>query len=73
MGLRPGETVKFTMNSKGKVTLEKNNWKSGLASLGREVSAHLKSENVKPLSDEKLDELIDLSASRAIRQKYDKR
>lgn len=70
MGLKTGETVKFSINNMGKVVIEKNDWKAGISGLGKEVSAHLKKQNIKPLTDEQLDELINSSASRAISQKY---
>jgi AbrB family looped-hinge helix DNA binding protein len=70
LGLKPGESVHFKLESNNRVTLEKNDWQRGLNELHREVAAHLKKHHIKPLSDEELDEAINKAAEEGATEDY---
>lgn len=65
LGLRTGETVRFALTKNNQVIIEKDDWKHGLSQLHKEVAAHLKKRNIKPLTDEELDNAIAEAAQQA--------
>jgi len=58
MRIKPGESINFKVEEDNKIIIEKNDWKSRLEELHKETVAHLKKYNIKPLSDEELDNAI---------------
>ena len=71
LGLKTGESVRFKMSKNNQVILEKNDWKQGLAQLHKEVAAHLKKHEVKPLTDEELDDAINQAAQTETTERYE--
>ncbi|HUD07084.1 MAG TPA: AbrB/MazE/SpoVT family DNA-binding domain-containing protein [Candidatus Saccharimonadales bacterium] len=70
LDLKAGESVRFKLGKDNQVVIEKNDWKRGLNKLQGEVAAHLKKHNIKPLSDQELDEAINESAQQAATEQY---
>ena len=70
LGLNAGESVRFKVDNNSQVIIEKNDWKKGLNKLHQEVAAHLKENNIKPLSDEELDNAINEAAEQAATERY---
>lgn len=70
MGLKAGETVRFKLAPNNEILIEKNDWKKGLAQLHQEVAAHLKKHHIEPLSNEELDEAINVAAEQAALERY---
>jgi AbrB family looped-hinge helix DNA binding protein len=70
LGLKAGESVRFKVENNSQVVIEKNDWKRGLNELHKEVAAHQKKHNIKPLSDEELDDAINESAQQAAIERY---
>ncbi len=70
LGLKAGESVRFKLARNNQVIIEKNDWKRGLAELHKEVAAHLKKHNIKPLTDEELDDVINEAAEQAATERY---
>lgn len=73
LGLEAGESVIFKLSSNNKVIIEKNDWKQVFDDIHTEVAAHLKKNNIKPLSDEELDDLINSEAIRGATENYAKK
>jgi AbrB family looped-hinge helix DNA binding protein len=65
LGLKPGESVHFKLAKDNKVVIEKNDWRRDLDELYKETAEHLKKHNIKPLSDEELDNAVDAAAQQA--------
>jgi AbrB family looped-hinge helix DNA binding protein len=70
LGLNAGESVRFKVDNNSQVVIEKNDWKRGLNELHKEVAAHLKKHNIKPLTDEELDDAINEAAQQAATERY---
>ena len=70
LGLKAGESVRFKLGNNSQVVVEKNDWKQGLNDLHKEVAAHLKKHNIKPLSNEELDNVINEAAQQAAIERY---
>jgi antitoxin PrlF len=70
LGLKPGQPIRFRVTESNQVVIEKNDWKEGLKELQQEAAAHFKQHNIKPLSDEELDQAIDDAAMEAVTRKY---
>lgn len=62
MRIKPGESVNFRIEKGNRIVIEKNDWKGRLEELHKETARHLKKNNIKPLSDEKLDDAINKAA-----------
>lgn len=70
LGLQAGESVTFKLSTNNKVFIEKNDWQQVFDDIHTEVASHLKSRNIKPLSDEELDDLINSEAIRGATENY---
>lgn len=70
LGLKTGESVRFSYEKDDKVMIEKNDWKQGLDKLHSRTAAHLKKHNIKPLSDTELDNAINDAAQAAAIERY---
>ncbi len=70
LGLKPGESVRFKLVQNNRVVIEKNNWRQGLDELHKETARHLKKHNIKPLSDQELDDAINIAAEQAVTERY---
>ncbi len=70
LGIKAGESVRFKLVDRNQVVVEKNDWKRGLNELHIEVAAHLKKHNIKPLTDEELDNAINDAAQQASIDRY---
>lgn len=69
LGFKPGESIRFKL-SENVVKIEKNDWQGELDKLHRKVARHLKKHNIKPLSDEELDDAINKAAEEAALERY---
>ncbi len=70
MRIKPGESINFKVERNNKITIEKNDWKSRLEELHKETAAHLKQHNIKPLSDEELDNAINEAGENGATEHY---
>lgn len=70
LGLKPGESVRFKIVQNNQVVIEKNDWRQRLDELHKETAKHLKKHNIKPLSDEELDDAINATAEQAAAERY---
>jgi len=70
LGLKAGESVRFKVENNSQVVIEKNDWKRGLDELHKEVATHLNKYNIKPLTDEELDDAINEAAQQAAIERY---
>lgn len=70
LGLKPGETIHFRLAKNNQIIVEKGDWRRGLDELHKEVAAHLKKHNIKPLSDEELDDAINAAAEQGATEDY---
>jgi AbrB family looped-hinge helix DNA binding protein len=65
LGLKAGESVRFRFVDNNLVVIEKNDWKHELNELHKEVAAHLKKNNIKPLNATELDAAINIAAEQS--------
>jgi len=70
MNIKPGESINFKVEEDNKIIIEKNDWKSRLEELHKETAAHLNKHNIKPLSDEELDNAINEAAEDGTTEHY---
>ena len=68
--LKPGESVRFKLIQNNQVVIEKNDWRQRLDELHVETARHLKTHNIKPLSDEEMDDAINVVAEQAAIERY---
>lgn len=71
LGLRPGESINIEIKGNG-AFVSANDWQAGLAEVQAEIATHLKKHNIKPLSDEELDEAINEAAAQAALERYER-
>lgn len=69
LGLQQGDQVQVTMRG-NELIVRKNDWKQGLDEVHEEVAAYLKKRNIKPLSDEELDDAINEAAEQGATEHY---
>lgn len=70
MRIKPGESVNFKIEKGNRIVIEKNDWKSRLEELHKETALHLKNNNIKPLSNEELDDAINKAAEEGATDYY---
>ncbi len=69
LGLKKGEKINIKLKGNTAV-IEANDWQNDLRVLQKRMSAHLKQHNIKPLSDEELDEAINQASQQAAVERY---
>jgi len=69
LGVNPGDQVLVELRG-NEVVVQKNNWLENLKKIQAENQSYLKSHNIKPLSDEELDQAIDHAAEGATLERY---
>lgn len=70
LGIKPGERVLVEMQG-NKVIVQKNNWREQLRQVQTQSLEHMKKHNIKPLSDEDLDDAINEAAQAAAIERYE--
>ncbi len=69
LGIKPGERLSINMQG-NKVIIEKIDWLSDLRKIQAKNQAHMRKNNIKPMSDEELDDAINQAAEQAALEKY---
>ena len=69
LALKPGAIIDFELKGDAAIVTA-NDWKAGLAEIQSEIQAHLKKHNIKPLSDEELDDAINQAAQAGAIERY---
>ncbi len=67
--LKPGQSIQFEFRN-NEAVVKAQTWQEELARVQNKVQAHLKKHNIKPLTDEELDDAINEAAQQAAIERY---
>ncbi len=69
LGLEPGQSIQFDFH-RNQAIIKASSWQNDLARAQKKLHDHIKKHNIKPLSDEELDQAINDAGEQAALERY---